>query len=250
MKITVATVCYNAADCIGKTIESVINQTYKDIEYLIIDGASTDGTMDIVNSYARDVTRCMKVNSEPDKGLYDAMNKAAAMATGEYIIFMNAGDKFASPAALAETVREITHSNHGNAYPDVVFGDVIRIKPDRTYLESYKSSKPLLKLLLTGNIPSHQSTLAKTDVMREYGFDLSYSITSDFDFYVRAYAKHLSIRYIRITIGMVDNTEGLSSEASNLKIMRREDDRSLRKNLPLWYYLTALPKGVYRLFKR
>lgn len=249
MKITVATVCYNAGDCIRKTIESVINQTYADIEYLIIDGASSDDTMLIVKGYVAEDDR-IKTVSEPDEGLYDAMNKAACMASGDYIIYMNAGDTFASSTALKETVKMIENASGTGKYPDVVYGNVIRIKPDSTYVESYRSDKPLLKLLLTGNIPSHQSTLTKTAIIREYGFDLSYSITADFDFYVRAYASKLNIRYLRVTIGCVDNTVGLSSDSNNLEIMRSEDDRSLRQNLPLWYYLTIALKKAYRLFKR
>ncbi|MBQ4405981.1 MAG: glycosyltransferase [Bacteroidales bacterium] len=90
-KITIVTVCYNAASEIEKTIQSVVNQTYPEIEYIIVDGQSTDGTMDIVSKY-RD--KIAIVVSEPDRGIYDAMNKGIKIATGEWINFMNAGDVF------------------------------------------------------------------------------------------------------------------------------------------------------------
>ena len=91
MKITVITVCHNAAKTLEKTIKSVLNQTYPNIEYIIIDGGSTDDTVDIIKRYA---DRLAYWISEPDKGIYDAMNKGIEVATGEWINFMNAGDTF------------------------------------------------------------------------------------------------------------------------------------------------------------
>ena len=93
MKISVVTVCYNSVDSIEETMLSVLNQTYSDVEYIIIDGGSTDGTVDIIKKYA---DRLVYWVSEPDKGIYDAMNKGIAAATGDYINFMNSGDRFAS----------------------------------------------------------------------------------------------------------------------------------------------------------
>ncbi|RXE60893.1 glycosyltransferase, partial [Muribaculaceae bacterium Isolate-001 (NCI)] len=98
-KITVVTVCYNAVKEIEKTIQSVISQTYDNVEYIIVDGGSTDGTLDIIRKYSSRITRWV---SEPDKGIFDAMNKSAHMATGEYINFMNAGDLFFDEKVLSD----------------------------------------------------------------------------------------------------------------------------------------------------
>ena len=97
--ISVITVCYNVASTIEKTMLSVLNQTYKNLEYIIIDGNSTDGTVDIIKKYAERLTFWI---SEPDKGIYDAMNKGIVKATGKFLIFMNAGDQFLNEKVLSK----------------------------------------------------------------------------------------------------------------------------------------------------
>ena len=103
--ISVVTVCYNAADTIEKTMLSVLNQTYHDIEYIIIDGGSTDGTVEIIRKYADRIAYWV---SEPDKGIYDAMNKGIKVATGEWINFMNAGDEFVDEGVIEKLVLLLT----------------------------------------------------------------------------------------------------------------------------------------------
>lgn len=114
IKISVVTVCFNAGGIIEETIKSVINQTYPDIEYIIIDGASTDGTVDIIRKYSDKISYW---KSEPDNGIYDAMNKAIGIATGDYINFMNAGDIFTSNNVIAEVAKQIDPAS------DIVYGD-------------------------------------------------------------------------------------------------------------------------------
>lgn len=247
MKISIVTVCYNAENYILQTIKSVFEQDYPNIEYLIQDGGSTDGTLNLVDEYCKEhsVKEKILLSSEKDKGIYDAMNKATLRATGDYIIFMNSGDMFYDAYAVSKIVNSI---NNLAKTPDIIYGDVLRKKPSGDILETYSGKKPLLKLLLTGNIPSHQSTFAKTDLMRKLKFDESYSITADYDFYVRAYSLKKDIYYAHGTVvAIVDNTTGISSERENLDRMRKEDDRSLKKNLPLWYHLINIPKKFYRV---
>lgn len=116
-KITIVTVCFNAVKSIEETMLSVLNQTYLNIEYIIIDGGSTDGTVDIIKKYA---DRLAYWVSEPDKGIYDAMNKGITVATGDYINFMNAGDTFASGSSVSDTFTETDTTG-----PDIIYGNAI-----------------------------------------------------------------------------------------------------------------------------
>lgn len=242
MKITVATVCFNSASTIENTIISVINQTYKDIEYIIVDGKSNDSTMDIIERYAE--RNGIFVISEPDKGLYDAMNKAADIATGDYILYMNSGDVFASDDAVEKVVPFLLKE------PDMCYGNVIRIKKDREHLETYHGKYKEMKLVLQGKMMCHQSMFTRVETMRKYRFDLDYSITADYDFLVRLLRDKRKIQYANVTISKVDNIEGISSLSENLNTMRRQDDTSLKTNFHIWYYLLFVPKGLIRLLKK
>lgn len=123
-KFSVITVTYNAEKVLEDTIQSVISQTYHHVEYIIVDGASKDGTMAIVDQY-RD--RINQVISEPDKGLYDAMNKGIALATGDYLCFLNAGDSFHED----DTLQKMVHSININELPDVLYGQTALVDTKR-----------------------------------------------------------------------------------------------------------------------
>lgn len=240
MKITIATVCYNAQQTIENTIKSVINQTYSDIEYLIIDGKSTDKTLDIIDKYAGDSR--IRLVSEEDTGLYNAMNKAIKICTGDYIIYMNSGDVFHDYRVLEEMMPYMD--------ADIVYGNVVRIKSDGRHLEKYHGKYTVMRLLLMGMMMCHQAMFTRTDIMRKYGFDETYSITADYDFVVRAKKDKCKMKYIDRNVAIVDNIEGISSQVRNNDIMRMEDDKSLKVNFPIWYYIIKIPKGIVRLIKR
>lgn len=240
MKITVVTVCYQAENTIEETIQSVLAQEYQDMEYLIIDGKSTDRTMDIVRQYADDAR--MRVISEKDTGLYNAMNKGSREAQGDYIIFLNSGDIFADRNVLADMAPHLIK--------DIVFGNVVRRFKNREVLEKYPGKQVVLWLLLQGKMMSHQVIFTKTTVMRRYGFDETYKITADYDFLVRARRDKCSMQYIDRTVSIVENCEGISSVPANLEQMRKEDDRSLKRNFPGYYYLLKPVKYVARKRKR
>lgn len=236
MKITVVTVCLNAVKTIEATMMSVLGQTYQEIEYLIIDGKSSDGTLDIVNKYIDD--KRLRPLSEKDSGLYNAMNKAIEMCTGDYIIFMNSGDIFCDDKVIEDMLPHLQ--------ADLVYGNVIRKTQNGDVLEKYHGKYKLMCLLLMGRMMSHQALFTKSEIMRQYMFDEQYKITADYDFIVRAKKDKLDITYIDRTVCIIDNIAGISAQQANYDLMRKEDDWSLKKNFPLLFYIIYIPKVIYR----
>lgn len=239
MKITVVTICLNAEKTIESTIQSVLGQTFKEIEYLIIDGKSSDRTADIVRKYTDDGR--IRFVSEKDSGLYNAMNKATALATGGYIIFMNSGDLFCDERVLEDMIPYLQS--------DLVYGNVIRKTKNGNKLEKYHGKYKLMCLLLMGKMMSHQTVFTKSDIMKQYKFDERFSISADYDFILRVKRNKCSISYVDRTICVMDNIEGISSLLINYEIMRMEDDRSLKENFPFYYYLIKIPKWIVRFFR-
>lgn len=240
MKLTVATVCFNAEKTIENTVRSVLGQTYQNIEYLIVDGRSTDRTLELVGKYQTDSR--LRVISEKDSGLYDAMNKAASVCSGEYILYMNSGDVFADKHVLADVAPCLG--------ADIVYGNVVRIRRDGKHLEKYDGKHVVMRLLLMGRMICHQGMFTRAELMRAYRFNEQYTITADYDFVVRAQKNKCSMRHIDRTVAVVDSVEGISSRTANNDIMRKEDDRSLKENFPVWYYVIKAPKGIVRCLKR
>lgn len=240
MKITVVTVCYNAEKTIENTIKSVLSQTYADIEYLIIDGDSKDKTLSIICKYLSDER--VKLISEKDSGLYNAMNKAIDYSTGSYIIYMNSGDIFNDCAVLEDISPYLQY--------DLVYGNAIRKTSAGDKLEKYNGKYKLMYLLLIGKMMSHQALFTKLDIMRQYQFDERFKICADYDFVVRTMRNHCYMKYIDRVVCVVDNTEGISSRISNYDLMRKEDDKSLMENFMYLYLLMKLPKGIVRILKR
>ena len=134
-KFSIITVTYNAEKVLEDTIQSVISQTYHHIEYIIVDGASKDGTLSIINRYR---SRIHTVVSEPDKGLYDAMNKGIALASGDYLCFLNAGDCFHED----DTLQQMVHTINGNELPDILYGETAIVDKDRHFLRMRRLSAP------------------------------------------------------------------------------------------------------------
>lgn len=169
-KVTIVTVVYNGIDSIEETILSVINQDYTDKEYIIIDGGSTDGTIEIIKKYE---TRIDHWISEKDKGIYDAMNKGIIMANGEWVNFMNSGDYFFDYRTLSTIFSNISI----NSSIRVLYGSVCFFNNNKLIV---KQSRPLKSIKLEMPI-CHQSMLTRAAFLKSYLFDLKYKFASDYD---------------------------------------------------------------------
>jgi glycosyltransferase involved in cell wall biosynthesis len=176
-KISVITVVYNDKDHIGKTIESVLGQTYPHIEYIIVDGKSTDGTLEVIYHY-KGVSRLI---SEPDSGLYDAMNKGLRAATGDYVWFLNSGDQvyaFDTVQKVVEGLKDL---------PDIIYGGTMIIDEQQNEIgdRRLKPPDPLTwRSFRQGMIVCHQSIVVKRELAPEY--NLEYSISADIDWVIKA----------------------------------------------------------------
>lgn len=178
-KFSVITVCYNAEATLEDTIQSVISQTYHHVEYIIVDGASKDRTMDIVNRYRE---RISVVVSEPDKGLYDAMNKGIRLATGDYLCFLNAGDSFHED----DTLQQMVHSIHTLQLPDVLYGETELVDHEGHFLRMRRLQAPehlTWKSFRQGMLVCHQAFFARRDLVMPY--DLRYRFSADFDWCIK-----------------------------------------------------------------
>lgn len=176
--ISVITVCYNASATIGRTIESVDAQTFTDYEHLIVDGASTDGTAELCST---DNPR-RRIISEPDRGLYDAMNKGLSRCKGKYLVFLNAGDKLHAPDTLANVARAIESNN----YPGVVYGQtqIVDDKGDRIGERHLRAPEKLsLKSFAEGMMVCHQSFYALKRIAD--GYSPKYKYSADYEWCIK-----------------------------------------------------------------
>lgn len=193
-KFSIITVTYNAEKVLEDTIQSVIAQTYHHIEYIIIDGASKDSTQAIIEKYRPYIHLAV---SEPDKGIYDAMNKGLALATGDYLCFLNAGDSLRED----DTLMRMVHSIHSQELPDVLYGETALVDEQRHFLRMRRLSAPeklTWKSFKQGMLVCHQAFFAKRSLAETY--DLRYRYSSDFDWCIRIMKKSRTLHNTQLTI--------------------------------------------------
>ncbi len=197
--ITIITVVYNGADMIEKTIQSVINQNYSNIEYIVIDGGSDDGTVDIIKKYE---SRIHSWISEPDKGVYDAMNKGLQKASGKWINYMNAGDYFFSEETISTLFKEaFDYNKYAIIYGDAEF---------RTTSLSYIIQASDICNTNEFMPFSHQAAFFRKDVIQSIGFNLKYKITADAELCLRMLKKGFKFKRIPVVVCSYNAEGGLS----------------------------------------
>lgn len=193
-KLSVITVTYNAASTLGRTLISVKEQTYPYIEHVIVDGKSKDNTVELIQQYVR---KTMVWVSEPDKGLYDAMNKAARMASGDYLCFLNAGDTFSSIDSVEKMMQSVEPGND----PDIFYGETAIVDDYGVFLHMRRLSTPeklTWKSFKQGMLVCHQAFIVKRELFEPY--DLSYRFSSDFDWCIRMMRKSKSLHNTHLTL--------------------------------------------------
>lgn len=232
-KISVVTVCRNVEKVIEGTIKTVVNQSYRDIEYIIVDGSSTDGTVDIIKQYAAKYP--IRYISEPDTGIYNAMNKAVKMCTGDYVIFINAGDGFWKDDVVQKAVA-FMKANKGDIYHGNCVRTNIGVVRERnvnhgTFLQ-----------LLKGKQPFHQCTFASRETLERFSFNETYKIRSDFDWFLRCRKAGYRICYMDFIISRYAKF-GYSGRAKQRKRYKNETARSIKEHYPLFYFIYRINKN-------
>ena len=200
IRVSVVTVCLNAKDVIEKTITSVINQNYDNIEYIIVDGSSSDGTIEVIDRYKDSISIIV---TEGDSGVYDAMNKGIRLATGDLIGFMNAGDYYEENiiSAVVDTYEET------NA--DIVYGDAVLVYPEKMEHRSHKDV--CLEEYFERNPIIHQSVFVKAGLQKKHEFNTNYKILSDYDFFLGRFISGATFAYIDRIVSYYDMS-GISSK--------------------------------------
>ena len=249
MKVTLITVCLNSAATIRDTLESVRAQDHADIEYLVIDGASNDSTLDIVRSYGDVVTHVL---SERDRGMYDSMNKGLRLATGEVVGFVHSDDMLASPTVISAIAR--VFADHAI---ECVYGDIDMVDPVDTtrVVRHWRSGPHRPGRLSRGWYPPHVTLYIRKSVLDEVGpFDERYRIAADMDHMVRLFEVR-GVRSVHLPQVLVRMRAGGASNRSLRNIWRAniETWRSLRSHgfrVGPWFIVFKLMRKIPQLFMR
>ena len=240
-KFSIITVTYQAGKVLEDTIQSVIFQTYRNVEYIIVDGGSMDNTLDIVKKYQ---DRISIVVSEPDKGLYDAMNKGIRLATGDYVCFLNAGDELHEN----ETLQRMVHTLKTQELPDVIYGETAIVDGEEHFLHMRRLQAPEVlhwKSFKQGMLVCHQAFFARRELALAHPYDLQYRFSADFDWCIRIMKDAKSIHNTHLTLIDYLN-EGMTTR--NHKASLKERFRIMAKHYG--WVSTLLHHGwfVIRLF--
>lgn len=256
LKITVATVTYNAGRLIERTIHSVEQQTYAQVEHVIVDGNSQDDTLEHIHHYQErnsvaGVPHEIACISEPDHGLYDAMNKAIDMATGQYIVFLNAGDTLHSADTLSLVARA---ARSGEQLPAVIYGDTNLVDAQGRFVRRRRLTPPerlTWRSFRQGMLVCHQAFYVRTDLARKHHYNCRYRFSADFDWCVRIMrdAGHRRLELANLHTVVADYlNEGMTlrnhkaSLRERFRIMSRHYGLLPTLTLHAWFALRAFTK--------
>lgn len=226
MLFSIVTINYNNKEGLAKTIESVLSQTYKNFEFIIIDGASTDGSTELIETHKEHFSFWV---SEPDKGIYNAQNKGTSRTSGDYTIFMNSGDVFASDDILSKVAPQLDNF-------DIVYGDLLIVEEDKSWRKHY--NEPLTFLYFLSDTLPHQGSFIRTALLKAGPggpYDEGLRICADWKFFMDAICKRKATsRYLGFVIAHYD-FNGLSSLPENRNKLLQERDSVLKKEYGLFY---------------
>lgn len=232
MLISIITINYNNLEDLKRTMSSVFEQTWNDFEYIIIDGGSTDGSTTYIEEHSNTLSYWV---SEPDNGIYHAMNKGIVKAKGDYLLFLNSGDHFYSPTVLQENHNKITNF-------DLIYFDIELVDANTSKIVSYPEKLKFSDFYY--NTLCHQSTFIKRDLFTKLGlYDENLKFVSDWKLFILALFK-FNCSYLKVNaIIATYYLDGISSESSNFKIIMDEKERVLNSDFP------QLAEDISNLFK-
>ena len=210
MRITIITVTYQAAAVLQRTLDSVSRQTCQDIEHLIIDGASKDDTVKMAKAYQEKVPYPVIIQSEPDHGLYDAMNKGLHKATGDYLVFLNAGDTLHADDTLSTLNSQLSTLN---SHPAVIYGDTAIVDSEGKFLHLRRLRPPkqlTWRSFKQGMLVCHQAFYVRTDIAQQEDYDLQYRHSADVDWCIRVMkrAEEMRLPLVNTNTILADFMEG------------------------------------------
>lgn len=258
MKFSIITITYNAASVLGRTTDSVLCQTYPCVEHIIVDGASTDDTLSLANdysqrSYASGNGHEIRILSEPDNGIYDAMNKGLQMATGDYVCFMNAGDAYPN-ADVLQNIADCTKNDSPGELPAVIFGNTDIVDDHGDFIGRRRLQPPddlTWRSFRHGMLVCHQAFYARTDMAKKIPYDTRYRYSADVDWCIRimkqAEAQHLPLLNLHATVAnYAQQGETTRHHKESLKerfqIMARHYGKTSTILMHLWFAARAVWK--------
>ena len=241
MKISIITVCFNSSKTIEKTFQSVQNQVYSNIEYIVLDGNSTDGTLKIIESYKEIIS---KYYSENDKGLYDAMNKGIALATGDIIGILNSDDIFTDNYVLEKIAKF-----HLKNSIDASIGNIIQFNENRKIVRKYSAKNWYPEKIKVGFMPPHPSIFFKRDLFESYGnYQLDYVSGADYELIVRFFLKNqISWKFSNITTTSMLIGGISSSGYKSYMLISKEIKKALESNDIQFSYFKILLRVIWKL---